>query len=205
VASAPKRRARTAPDVEIRAARRADLPALARLGARLAREHHAMDPDRFFLPEEPIEDGYAWWLGKELANPRAVVLATLSGRAVIGYAYGRMEPRDWNTLRDRCGVGVDLWVEPEARGAGIGARLVTALADALVRKGAERVVIDVAARNPKAARLFERMGFRPTMLELTREAAARDKAPRPLAPRRRTSRGRRPSRRSGGRAYDPGR
>jgi ribosomal protein S18 acetylase RimI-like enzyme len=236
--------------VEIRAARRADLRALARLGARLAREHHAMDRDRFFLPEEPIEDGYAWWLGKELANPRAVVLAALltndgerrgsrmrlprpprgpartsaasprvwvssergsGGRGIIaspgkivGYAYGRMEPRDWNTLRDRCGVGVDLWVEPEARGAGIGARLVTALADALVRKGAERVVIDVAARNPKAARLFERMGFRPTLLELTREAA-RDKAPRPFARRRRASRGRRPSRRSGGRAYDRGR
>jgi ribosomal protein S18 acetylase RimI-like enzyme len=181
----PSRRPRSAPDVEIRPATRADLPALARLGAKLAREHHAMDPPRFFLPEEPIEDGYAWWLGKELANPRAVVLAATSGRAVIGYAYGRIEPRDWNTLRDRCGVGVDLWVEPAARGAGIGGRLVEALADALAGRGAARVVIDVAARNPEAARLFERMGFRPTMTEMTREAQARDTAPRPPGTRRR--------------------
>jgi GNAT superfamily N-acetyltransferase len=185
-----KRGARAAPDVVIRPARRAELRALARLGAKLAREHHAMDPDRFFLPEEPIEDGYAWWLGKELANPRAVVLAALSGRAVIGYAYGRIEPRDWNTLRDRCGVGVDLWVEPEVRRAGIGARLLEALADALGRLGAERVVIDVASRNPGAARLFERMGFRPTMTEMTREAAGCDKAPPPAAPRRRRARSR---------------
>jgi RimJ/RimL family protein N-acetyltransferase len=168
----PARRAARAPGPRIRPAARADLRSLARLGAKLAREHHAMDPERFFLPDEPIEDGYAWWLGKELANPRAVVLVATSGSDVIGYAYGRIEPRDWNTLRDRCGVGVDLWVEPRARGGGVGARLVEALADALADLGAERVVIDAAARNPQAARLFERLGFRPTMLELTRETAA---------------------------------
>jgi ribosomal protein S18 acetylase RimI-like enzyme len=164
--------------VEIRPPGRAELPALARLGAKLAREHHAMDADRFFLPDEPIEDGYAWWLGKELANPRAVVLGAWSGSAAVGYAYGRIEPRDWNRLRDRCGLGVDLWVEPEARGAGLGARLLEALAASLADRGAERVVIDVAARNPKAARLFRRMGFRPTMTEMTREAPPRGrKAP----------------------------
>lgn len=179
-----RRRSRKEP-VEIRQAERSDLPALARLGAKLAREHHALDPDRFFAPEEPIEEGYAWWLGKELSNPRAAVLAAKAGRAVLGYAYGRIEPREWNTLRDRCGVGVDLWVEPPARGAGIGARLVEALADALERRGAERVVIDVAARNPKAARLFARMGFRPTMLEMTRETPPRDKAPQRLSGRSR--------------------
>ena len=179
--------------MEIRPAGRRDLPALARLGAKLAREHHALDPDRFFAPEEPIEEGYAWWLGKELSNPRAVVLAAKAGRAVVGYAYGRIEPREWNTLRDRCGVGVDLWVEPPARGAGLGARLVEALADALGRRGAKRVVIDVAARNPKAARLFARMGFRPTMLEMTRETPPRGKAPRGRAGRGRPVRRRRPS------------
>jgi hypothetical protein len=31
---------------------------------------------------------------------------------VVGYAYGRLEPRDWNSLRDACGVGVDLVVVP---------------------------------------------------------------------------------------------
>jgi ribosomal protein S18 acetylase RimI-like enzyme len=111
------------------------------------------------------------------------VLAARAGRELVGYAYGRLEPRDWSTLRDRCGVGVDLWVEPAARGVGVGARLVEALAEALGRLGAERVVLDVAARNPGAARLFERMGFRPTMLELTRAASACDKGPRPPAAR----------------------
>jgi ribosomal protein S18 acetylase RimI-like enzyme len=132
-----------------------------------------MDGARFFLPEEPMEEGYGAWLGKELANPQAVVLVAVATRGeMIGYAYGRIEPRDWNTLRDRCGVAVDLWVEPGARGHGTGARLVRALCAALEARGAPRVVLNVAARNPSAARLFERLGFRPTMLEMAREAGA---------------------------------
>jgi ribosomal protein S18 acetylase RimI-like enzyme len=167
--------------VEIRDARPEDLPALARLGARLAREHHAMDPERFFLPEEPLEDGYAWWLGKERASRRAVVLAAARRGRVIGYAYGRIEARDWNTLRDRCGVAVDLWVEPRARRSGVGSALVEALVARLAERGAPRVVLHVAARNARAARLFRALGFRETMRELTREV---DGGSRPRRARR---------------------
>jgi ribosomal protein S18 acetylase RimI-like enzyme len=174
------------PAPTIRPARPQDLPSLARLGAKLAREHHAMDAARFFLPEEPLEAGYAWWLGKELRNRRAVVLAARLGGRVVGYAYGRMEPRDWNTLRDACGVAVDLWVEPAARGAGLGRRLVDALSEALEARGAERVVLNVASGNPQARKLFRRLGFRPTMLEMARERRAPPNEARPSRRRGRT-------------------
>jgi ribosomal protein S18 acetylase RimI-like enzyme len=170
-------RPRRAPPAEIREATAADLSALARLGAKLAREHHAMDPERFFAPEEPLEEGYAWWLGKERENPQAVVLAAARRGRVVGYAYGRIEPRDWNTLRDRCGVGVDLWVEPRARRSGVGSALLEALVAALASRGAPRVVLNVAARNRRAARLFAARGFRETMVELTREVARPARAP----------------------------
>jgi ribosomal protein S18 acetylase RimI-like enzyme len=161
--------------VEIRPARRADLPALARLGAALVRQHHAMDPRRFFL-EEPLEEGYAWWLEKELRNPRAVILAAAGRGGILGYAYGRIEPRDWNVLRDRSGVGVDLFVEPEARGRGLGRRLVEALCLRLEVMGAPRVVIQAAWPNRGARRLFAALGFRPTMAEMTRELGGLDGA-----------------------------
>lgn len=164
----------TSPPFLVREATEADLPALARLGARLARMHHRMDPRRFFVVEG-MEKGYAWWLGKERENRKAVVLAAVrpgrGGRErVVGYAYGRIEPRDWNSLRERCGVGIDLMVEPRARGAGVGAALVEALVRGLARRGAPRVVIQVAARNLDAQAVFARLGFRPTMMEMTREA-----------------------------------
>jgi ribosomal protein S18 acetylase RimI-like enzyme len=159
-------------EVVVRPARRSDLPSLARLGAALARQHHRWDPERFFL-REPLEEGYAWWLGKEVENPRAVVLAAARGRGqVVGYAYGRIEPRDWNSLRERCGIGIDLAVEPAARGRGVGRRLVAELVRELGRRGAPRVVIQVAARNRSAQRFFASLGFRQTMLEMTLEAPA---------------------------------
>jgi ribosomal protein S18 acetylase RimI-like enzyme len=163
----PARRPRS--PVLVRDARAADVPAMARMGSRLAREHHRMDPARFFLPEEPIEDGYAWWLGKELINPRAALLVAARRGRVVGYAYGRIERRDWNTLRERCAVGVDLWVEPRARRAGTGRRLVEALAERFAARKEKRLVIQVAAENALALEVFAGMGFRRTVVELARE------------------------------------
>jgi ribosomal protein S18 acetylase RimI-like enzyme len=93
---------------------------------------------------------------------------------VIGYAYGRLEPRDWSSLRDRCGVGIDLSVDPAARGRGAGRLLAEALSRALFAKGAPRVVLFAAAKNRPAQRFFRSLGFRPTMVEMALE---RDKAP----------------------------
>lgn len=162
-------------ELVIRPARRSDLPALGRLGAALAAVHHAFDPERFFVVAD-MHEGYAWWLGKELESPRAVVLVAARGRRVLGYAYGRLEGRDWNALREACGHAIDLIVEPGARGRGIGRKLASALFDALAERGAPRVVLEAAARNRGAQALFRSLGFRPTMLEMTREAPAKASA-----------------------------
>jgi GNAT superfamily N-acetyltransferase len=165
----PPRRPRASARITVRDARAEDLPALARMGARLARAHHAMDPARFFLPPEPIEDGYAWWLGKELASPRAELLVAVRRGRPLGYAYGRIERRDWNTLRERCAVGVDLWVAPRSRRGGAGRLLVEALVERYRERGEPCLVIQVAAANPLARKVFAGMGFRETVVELARE------------------------------------
>jgi ribosomal protein S18 acetylase RimI-like enzyme len=158
-------------EVEIRAAGESDVPDLARLGSGLARWHHRLDRVRFMAPE-PLEPGYAWWLGKEIVNPRAVVLAAVRRGRVVGYAYGRLEGRDWNTLREACGVGVDLVVEARARGGGIGRRLLRELLRRLGEKGAPYVVIQVAEGNREARRFFASLGFRPTVREMVAQVPA---------------------------------
>lgn len=144
---------------------------MARMGARLVRAHHRMDPARFFLPDEPIEQGYSWWLGKELLNPRAALLVAVRRGRTVGYAYGRVERRDWNTLRDRCAVGVDLWVEPRARRAGAGRRLLEGLVERFTARRQPRLIIQVASANALAREVFAGMGFRETLVELARELA----------------------------------
>jgi len=157
------------PRTVVRPAHRTDLPEIGRLGAALAQAHHDWDPQRFFMVDDMV-DGYAWWLGKELANREAVVLVGEQAGRIVGYAYGRLAERDWNALRDTCGEAVDLMVDPAARGTGAGLALMQALIAALEGLGAPRVVLSAAARNHKAQRFFKALGFRPTMIEMTREA-----------------------------------
>lgn len=153
----------------IRPMKPADVPVAAKLGARLARLHHDWDPARFMLPDG-VAEGYAWWFGEELANRRAVLLVAAGVRGrLVGYAYGRLEPRDWNALRDKCGALHDVLVDDRARGAGVGRALVDAMVARLAALGAPRVVLMSASKNLAAQRLFARAGFRPTMVEMTRE------------------------------------
>jgi ribosomal protein S18 acetylase RimI-like enzyme len=172
------------PPLVVRPAVSADGEALGRMGAALARLHHDYDPPRFMLPDG-IEAGYRDWLVRELANQKAVVLVAEQAAQLAGYAYGRLEGKDWNRLLDRHGELVDLWVEPGARGAGVGARLGEAAIAELAARGAPRVVLNSAAPNLAAQRLFARLGFRPTMVEMTREVDAIAKsAPRQGKPKR---------------------
>lgn len=159
--------------LHIRGAERADMPAVARLAAQLVRLHHAFDPRRF-LCLEPLEPGYERWLTSELARRDAVILVAekREGEAaptLVGYAYGRLEPRDWNSLIDAHGALHDIFVAEEARKLGAGALLVRAMLTRLRELGAPRVVLHAAVQNEAAQRLFASVGFRPTMVEMTAE------------------------------------
>jgi ribosomal protein S18 acetylase RimI-like enzyme len=147
----------------------ADIPGVARLAAQLVRYHHALDPRRYMLVDG-LEAGYARFLGAELANHDAVVLCASRGERVVGYAYGTLEPRDWNALLDRHGAIHDVLVDPGTRREGIGERLMLEACRRLEALGAPRVVLHTAVENGAAQALFTKLGFRPTMIEMTREA-----------------------------------
>ncbi len=155
--------------IEIRRATPSDLPAIAKLAGVLVRQHLAFDAKRFLFIEDP-ESGYQWWFGKELENKDALILCALQDERICGYAYGRLEPKDWNALLDAHGALHDILVDESARGRGIGRLLLDrALAD-LRALGAPRVVLHTAVQNTAAHRLFESAGFRRTMLEMTWDA-----------------------------------
>jgi ribosomal protein S18 acetylase RimI-like enzyme len=157
--------------MQIRPARAADLPAVSRLAAELVRLHHRYDPPRFLLVE-PVEEGYQWFFSREVKRKDAIILvAEDEASRIIGYAYGTLEGRDWNDLLDACGKLNDLYVDPTARRSGVGRALVHEMFAALKARGAPRVVLLSAWKNPDAHAFFESLGFRRTMLEMTAELA----------------------------------
>jgi ribosomal protein S18 acetylase RimI-like enzyme len=155
-------------ELTIRPASDADRADLGRMAAGLVRLHHALDARRFFLIE-PIEDGYGRWLAREARNPRAVVLVAVAGDAIVGYVYGALIERDWSMLLDACAALHDIWVDDAARRTGVARKLAEAFLARMTERGAPRVVLSTAATNEPAQRFFDALGFRRTMVEMTRE------------------------------------
>jgi GNAT superfamily N-acetyltransferase len=153
----------------IRPAGDADLPALGRLGGALLRVHYDFDPQRFLTPPDEPEAGYAWFLGTQMHEPDVCVFVAEQDGEVVGYVYAGLEPMSWRELRDAAGFIHDVAVAEPHRGHGIGEALVQRASDWLREHGAPRVLLWTAQRNAAAQRLFLRLGFRPTMIEMTRE------------------------------------
>jgi ribosomal protein S18 acetylase RimI-like enzyme len=153
----------------VRRATAADAPALGRLGALLVAIHHEFDPKRFIAPTPQTERGYAAFLGGELERQDRVVLVAEEAGAVVGYTYAGLEGQDWMSLRGAGGAIYDIIVDPARRREGLGRRLLDETIAALATLGAGQVVLSSATPNERAQRLFASAGFRPTMVEMTRE------------------------------------
>jgi len=155
--------------VNIRPATPADLTAIGKLGALLVRTHHDFDPERFMAATSRTEQAYGSFLGTQLAEPNIVILVAERDGEVIGYTYAGVEGNDYMALRGPAGVVYDLVVDPAHRRQGVGRMLLDATLEVLKARGAPRVVLSTAERNAAAQRLFDRAGFRRTMIEMTRE------------------------------------
>jgi ribosomal protein S18 acetylase RimI-like enzyme len=164
--------------VTIRRAAPADTPALGRLGALLVRVHHDLDPERFIAATSRTENGYGSFLGTQLDEPTIVILVAERDGEVIGYTYAGVEGTDYMSLRGPAGVLHDIVVDPVHRGQGVGRMLLDAALEALRARGAPRVVLSTAEQNSAAQRLFTHAGFRPTMIEMTRELDDQDSTKR---------------------------
>ena len=165
--------------ITIRAARREDLRAASILAAQLVRMHHAYDPLRF-MTSERLEEGYERFLGTQIDRPDVALLVAVLRRGddetIVGYILGSLEDRNWSDLREECGKIHDVYVDESVRRRGVASQLVEAAVASLATMGAPRVVLMAAWRNDAARRLFERLGFRSTMLEMTRETPPRQTA-----------------------------
>jgi ribosomal protein S18 acetylase RimI-like enzyme len=114
-------------------------------------------PDAFSPRVEDVErepDAY-WQQGAKSSGGDHVdlLVAELAGRPV-GLASA--------TCAGAVGYIGAMWVDPTARGSGVGRRLLTAARDALVARGCRRLELTVTETNAAAIALYRSFGFEPT-------------------------------------------
>ncbi|EJJ26160.1 GNAT family N-acetyltransferase [Rhizobium sp. CF142] len=154
-------------DVRIRAAREEDVDVLGNYGAQLISIHHAWDRSRFIAASSRTPAMYSSYLKSQLGKADVLVLAAEVDGVVAGYVYAGVEGPDYMALRGPAGLIHDIFVDQARRRQGVGRALLTATVESLRALGAQQVVLSTAHRNDAGQRLFESLGFLPTMIEMT--------------------------------------
>jgi ribosomal protein S18 acetylase RimI-like enzyme len=133
------------------------------------------------MPElAPYVDDATTWAERRalyqelLAKDDSVLLLAYEEQALVGYglahvmAAGETWVADTWVTGERIGEIESLAVLPEHRGQGLGTRLLDGLEVALRDQGVTDLILGLLPRNTGAARLYERRGYRPTWLYLSR-------------------------------------
>jgi ribosomal protein S18 acetylase RimI-like enzyme len=130
-----------------------DAPAYRALRLRSFREH----PESFTTSAEELEAQPLADSAKRLTDPRLKFWGAFEGGALCGSVGLELDGRVKNRHR---GKVVGMYVPAEGAGRGIGrALLETLVADARA-SGLELLVLSVTQGNSRAAKLYERCGFR---------------------------------------------
>ena len=153
----------------VRRATPADLPAIGDLGGLLMQVHHQFDAQRFMAPGDDPARGYSAFLGGELGDDSVAVFIAEQRGHVLGYVYAGIEAQSWKELREEAGFIHDVAVVERGRRSGVATALIEAALDWFRERKMPRVVLWAAEPNRDAQRLFGRLGFRRTMVEMTRE------------------------------------
>ena len=160
-------------ELTVRPATSSDQEPLGRMGGALMRQHHAADARRFIQVDHP-EAGYGRFLVSQLDNPDSVVLVAERRGEVVGYVFADVEGTSWRDLRGPCGFVHDVYVDDSERRRGAGTELMRAAIEWIRSKGRTQVVLSTMTQNGHAQQLFAKLGFRPTMVEMTLDTPARE-------------------------------
>lgn len=128
-----------------------------------------------------VDDGETWRARRELyeellAKPETLLLLATADDEPIGYGLAHAMPvagswveDTWRT-GDRIGEIESLSVLPAYRGTGLGSELLERLEAHLRDLGVEDLILGALAGNADAIRLYERRGYQPTWLYLSKFA-----------------------------------
>jgi ribosomal protein S18 acetylase RimI-like enzyme len=164
--------------VEVTRGSLADVPALEPLW--IAVHHRHMEAMPELAPY--VSDAASWSARRALyaelmAKPETVLLlARTAAAGLVGYALGHVLRAEDTWLADtwasgpRIGEVESLAVSPAHRNRGIGTRLLGELERVFAGQGVTELILGVLPGNEAALRLYQRRGYRPTWMYLSRRA-----------------------------------
>jgi len=126
-----------------------------------------------------VSDNETWRVPRALyedvlAKTDTLLLLAFAGDAAVGYGLAHVLPVDETWIPDtwetgsRIGEIESLSVLPEYRGSGLGSELLNRLEQHLYAIGVKDLILGALPGNTDAIRLYERRGYRPTWLYLSR-------------------------------------
>lgn len=151
-------------NVTIRRAEPGDAQAIASLAVKLVSQHREYNPKRF--SQVAAEEQMAKFYGSQTtAGDAAVLVAEFEGK-IIGFAYVEFEEKDYAALLESAAWLHDIYVEEAVRGQNAGRLLIETAAGVAKEFGAKKLMLMAASENERARRIFERGGFKETMVEM---------------------------------------
>ncbi|MFB6082072.1 MAG: GNAT family N-acetyltransferase [Halanaeroarchaeum sp.] len=101
------------------------------------------------------------------ADRLAVARADASG-AIVGFVMFYVERGMYDQDVER-GVVENVFVDPDARGSGVGNALMTYAEGELAERGVDAIGLSVMAANERAVSFYRNRGYRPHRIELERD------------------------------------
>jgi ribosomal protein S18 acetylase RimI-like enzyme len=161
--------------VEITRGSAEDIPRLEPLWVAVHHQHQAAMPELApYVSDEVTWREHGPMYEELFRRPDTFLFLASDGDRLIGYALGHVTPVEETWIADtwvtgkRIGELESISVLPEYRGQGLGSRLLDEVDREFDSLGVEDVVIGLLPGNEGARRLYERHGFRPNWLYLSR-------------------------------------
>jgi aminoglycoside 6'-N-acetyltransferase len=146
--------------IVIRPATPEDEAAMVELEHASAIHHATVDPDRWRVP--PLDAIAAYRRKRRMADPDGAAIVAEADGQLVGMV--ELLPRGFTAEAGAArapipSVDIGLSVAPDWRGRGVGTALMRAAEDWAREHSATRIILDLAAANIGALRLYERLGY----------------------------------------------
>lgn len=158
----------------IRAATSADAEAAGRIWSVMAEQHRAYDAEVWCWSDR-AERSWSDHFRQMIDTDEMIgLLAESDAGRVTGIVVAVVKESADVFETTRSGFVWDLCVLPEARGCGLGRRLMEAAFDEMRRRGCDDVILHVGLENRAAIGLYEKLGMRPVMYRMYRRLTPAD-------------------------------